>query len=49
MAQITVEITQWLGTPTSSLSQDTPHYSALNCFHSEKKKKKAKTTPTFQM
>ena len=40
MAQITVEIIQWLRAPTSSLSQDTPHYSTLNGFHSKKKKQK---------
>ena len=40
MAQITVEITQWLRAPTSSLSQDTPHYSNLNCFHSKKQTNK---------
>ena len=40
MAQITVEITQWLRAPTSSLSQDTPHYSTLNCFHSKKQQQK---------
>lgn len=40
MAQITVEITQWLRAPTSSLSQDTPHYSTLNCFHSKKQTNK---------
>ena len=40
MAQITVEITQWLRAPTSSLSQDTPHYSNLKCFHSKKTKTK---------
>ena len=39
MTQVTVEIIQWLRAPTSSLSQDTPHYSILNCFHSKKKKK----------
>ena len=43
MAQITVEITQWLRVPTSSLSQDITHYSTLNFFHSKK------TTPPFQM
>ena len=42
MSQITVEITQWLRAPTSSLSQDSPHYSTLNYFHSKKKKKKSK-------
>ena len=48
MAQITVEITQWLRAPTSSLSQDTPHYSTLNCFHSKNKQTNKKLLLHFK-